>query len=191
MYRSYYYLASESHRPYEGSQRVGPARWCPVAEGPHHPCEGSQHHCAGRADQDEFLVLIAPRRVRNGVRDIVVYQSISGPHRPYQGSQPATHVASSTSHDVLIALQGFVTFAREGCQFPDQAGPHRPYEGSQLHRPGGAHQDQRPVLIAPTRVRNSSGTARSLALCGVPIALYEGSQHGPRMWRAQPATSAV
>ncbi|KWX03249.1 hypothetical protein LI90_4300 [Carbonactinospora thermoautotrophica] len=99
----------------------------------------------------------------------------SGPHRPYEGSQPAAaRRPEPRSHRVLIAptrgrnrttrvrvkssglssspLRGVATVTSTSSS-ASSSSPHRPYEGSQRLL---CHEVQPPrgVLIAPTRGRN-------------------------------------
>jgi hypothetical protein len=120
------------HRPSEGSQPLcrGGGQHLPPCR--HRPSDGSQSSGHGPHGLLDCAVLINPERCHNLSPCFLAADTVPGPHRPSEGSQPV----------VLATLVG--EFAR----------PHRPYEGPQQSRPGrGAHDAH--VVIDPPRGHNT------------------------------------
>ncbi len=116
---------SRPHRPCEGSQPASTDLLCVGYTGPHRPYEGSQPHrgqlnaehpgqvliapTRGRNSVSRTIwetcsaVLIAPTRDRNAAITALTFMSASGPHRPYEGSQPYRSARGARCARVLIA----------------------------------------------------------------------------------------
>ncbi len=124
---------------------------------PHQPYEGSQRDVAPVGDREVLASSSALRGFATYSCRPRPLRRFASPHQPYEGSQHAD-----------LASQGLWDWCR----------PHQPYEGSQRGCVPVRRAHEQPVLISPTRVRNTTRRSSPAKTCSCPHQPYEGSQHG-------------